>query len=209
MKEIDDGFEALDRRIAEVHAEMAITLGERATRRLRRAYADVLRYGRWITGLRDAQSAVGPYLARLQRGEDLGEQGSRSLLAATEALRAETARIVGQAKRRAAPKFLGLAPDAKLGSFLLPKPAATALDTGDDAGSWLGRVLSEAAEVNDKLLRLHHRSVAKLLHTHADVFEAWSAGAELAAVATGDDDADEGGDADEGAPSPEASARSA
>lgn len=207
MKEIDDGFEALDRRIAEVHAEMAITVGERATRRLRRAYADVLRYGRWITGLRDAQSEVGPYLARLQRGEDLGERDSRALLAAMEAVRAETARIVGQAKKRKAPKFLGLAPDAKLGSFLLAKPAATALGAGEDAGSWLGLVLSEAAEVNDKLLRLHHRSVAKLLHTHADVFEAWSAGAELAGVGAGDDDSDEGGDADEGAA--EASARSA
>src|SRR5690606_8496047 len=100
------------------------------------------------------------------------------------AVRAETARIVGQAKRRKAPQFLGLAPDAMLGSFLLAKPAAAALETGEDAGAWLGRVLAEAAEVNDKLQRLHHRSLAKLLHTHADVFEAWSAGADVAGGAT-------------------------
>lgn len=200
LKEIDRGFEALDVKVAEVHAEMAIALGEKASKRLRRAYADLLRHGRWLGSLRDAQQAVGPYLSRMQRGERLEEHEAQALLACVETLRAKTTTVLSQARDRRAPKFLGLGPNAKLGAFLLPRRPASPLEAGESAGAWLGQVLGDAAEVLDKLERLHHRAIAALLHRHDEIHASWSKGEPIAE----DDPSADGEGEGEGAESLEA-----
>lgn len=174
LREIDRGFEDQDRTIAEVHAEIAVALGGDATGRLRRAYADVLRYGRWLRTIQGAQDGASPFLALLNAGKKLDEHGARTFLARVEDVRAALTEVLADAREHAAPRFLALAPDAKLGGFLLSRPAARALAAGEHPGPWLGQVLADAGEIADKLGRLHHRAVASLLHCHDELHAAWS-----------------------------------
>lgn len=184
LEEIDRRLEKLDAAIAEVHAEMAVEVGERAVERLRLAYADVLRHGRWLKSLHTARDGASPLLARVSRGERLGDADAQALLARVEDVRAKTEMTVIAAEARQAPKFLGLAPGAKLGAFLLPRKVARPRDAHEHAGHWLGQVLGDAAEVTDKLARIHRRALATLLHRHEETHAAWS-GAPVAGSADG------------------------
>jgi Zn-dependent protease with chaperone function len=186
LEEIDRRLEKLDATIAEVHAEMAIAVSDRAVKRLRRAYSDVLRYGRWLKSLHAAREAAAPFLARVSGGEQLGAGDAHALLARVEDVRAKTEMTVIAARDRRAPKFLGLAARTTLGAFLMPRPVARPRDANEHPGHWMGQVLSDAAEVTDKLARIHRRALATLLRHHDETHAAWSTGALVA-----DDGADE------------------
>lgn len=163
LKAIDRAFEREDQRIAEVHAEIALTLGERAVKRLRRRYADALRYGRWrqtIAAQKDAtMDVVQPIVAA---GQPDAAAFTR-LTDAMGALDAAAAKVLAQARDRKPPRLPNVKRDTTMAAFLLDRPTAGPYETGVDGGHWMRSIFGQTEELLDKLGRLYRHAVADLL----------------------------------------------
>jgi Zn-dependent protease with chaperone function len=201
LEGVDRRFEAIDVEVAQVHAEMAIALGEVHARRLRRRYTEEARLMRWLRFVRDAQGGAMAALQPVMKG-DKSEAAGLQLIDRLGALDDAVAQVLRQARDVKPPRLPNVKRDGTMASFLLDRRTAGPYQNDVPVGPWMQEVMAEAGEVLDKLGRLHQRAIASLLAAHEAIHTAWVSRRDGGEVAAETDEGAEDGADDPATPQP-------
>lgn len=177
-------FEGIDRRAFLVYYQMAAQADEAMRKELFKRYDFHLTCQDMLRKLNAERSHMEATLQFLSNRKELQQHEFKAALKACRDAQKSLKKVLGTADDLPLPDLANMKKGKPLGHFLLDKKLVHSLDSGENTlrGDWINKLMGQIGEVQEKLRRIHFKSLGGILLLQDRVHQRWKD--QLAAMPT-------------------------